>query len=445
MKNNNSWDFNFNLGKEFEKEGKLEEAVSCYKKSIDLNPQQSHLYYRLSNVLEKQGQFELAIENYKKSIDLNYNQPWYHIGLGNCYLQSGKVEDALFAYFKAIEVQPNLLIIYVKLNSIVKRGLIKEDSFDQLFKLYEKVINSNSELIDEVYRNLGDIFTFQGKIDRAIFYYKKSGYNKLLKHNPKLIQESQETRYIREPNFLIIGAAKCGTTSLYDYITQHSQVSPALTKELHFFDQNFNNGLDWYLSQFLPVPHNQNLITGESTPEYLVSNLQDQVYKYFPQVKLIIILRNPVHRAISHYYHAVRAGGEKRSLENAINSEIEKLRSLTNTQNVFQYYNGWNSYLWFGLYFYFIEKWMSVFPQNNFLILKSEELFKNQILTMKQVFNFLELDENLSSQSEYKALNAGIYNKKNNETEVYRALAYFFEPYNQKLEDYLGIKFDWKL
>lgn len=262
MKNNNSWDFNFNLGKEFEKEGKLEEAVSCYKKSIDLNPQQSHLYYRLSNVLEKQGQFELAIENYKKSIDLNYNQPWYHIGLGNCYLQSRKVEDALFAYFKAIEVQPNLLIIYVKLNSIVKRGLIKEDSFDQLFKLYEKVINSNSELIDEVYRNLGDIFTFQGKIDRAIFYYKKSGYNKLLKHNPKLIQESQETRYIREPNFLIIGAAKCGTTSLYDYITQHSQVSPALTKELHFFDQNFNNGLDWYLSQFLPVPHNQNLITG---------------------------------------------------------------------------------------------------------------------------------------------------------------------------------------
>ena len=79
---------------------------------------------------------------------------------------------------------------------------------------------------------------------------------------------------------------------------------------------------------------------------------------------------------------------------------------------------------------------MSVFPQNNFLILKSEELFKNQILTMKQVFNFLELDENLSSQSEYKALNAGIYNKKNNETEVYRALADFFEPYNQKLEDY---------
>ena len=51
MKNNNSWDFNFNLGKEFEKEGKLEEAVSCYKKSIHLNPQQSHLYYWLSKAM----------------------------------------------------------------------------------------------------------------------------------------------------------------------------------------------------------------------------------------------------------------------------------------------------------------------------------------------------------------------------------------------------------
>ncbi|MEH7322822.1 sulfotransferase domain-containing protein, partial [Cytobacillus firmus] len=68
------------------------------------------------------------------------------------------------------------------------------------------------------------------------------------------------------PHFLIIGAQKCGTTSLYNYLIQHPNIISAKHKEIHFFDYNYNKGSNWYINQFPLLPSNKDIITGEATP-----------------------------------------------------------------------------------------------------------------------------------------------------------------------------------
>ena len=127
------------------------------------------------------------------------------------------------------------------------------------------------------------------------------------------------------PGFLIVGAQKCATTSLYDFICEHPKVKPAETKEVHYFDWRLNMGDAWYRSHF-PF-RRQGCITGESTPSLLWStpSLPD-IKRLLPNVKIIFVLREPAERAVSHYYHNVRASREKRPLEEALFAE-ESLRS----------------------------------------------------------------------------------------------------------------------
>ena len=108
------------------------------------------------------------------------------------------------------------------------------------------------------------------------------------------------------PAFLIIGVQKGGTTSLYNYLIQHPHIAPALEKELRFFDYKFHKGLAWYqahfpliaYARFVQQVYQRALITGEASPNYLFDPRAPQrVAHTLPDVKLIVLLRNPVARA----------------------------------------------------------------------------------------------------------------------------------------------------
>ena len=120
-----------------------------------------------------------------------------------------------------------------------------------------------------------------------------------------------------KPNFLIIGAQRCGTTSLYNYLIQHPQIVPSSKKEVHFFDLNFHLGQSWYEKHFPEV--SDNILTGEASPYYIFHPLcPKRIFDYDPSVKLIVILRNPIDRAYSHYRHIVRLGHEPLKFEDAL-------------------------------------------------------------------------------------------------------------------------------
>jgi hypothetical protein len=130
------------------------------------------------------------------------------------------------------------------------------------------------------------------------------------------------------PDFVIIGAHKCGTTSLYHSLTRHPHVEGAATKELEFFNRHFDKGIEWYRRCF-PRPRwkdGRRSITGEATPYYLFHpHAAKRMAEVVPRARMIVLLRNPVDRAYSHYHHRTRLGRETRSFEEAIEAETTRL------------------------------------------------------------------------------------------------------------------------
>ncbi|HEY9809286.1 MAG TPA: sulfotransferase [Halomicronema sp.] len=243
------------------------------------------------------------------------------------------------------------------------------------------------------------------------------------------------------PDFLIIGAQKSGTTSLYNYLIQHPQILPASQKEIHYFDLNYNQGINWYKAQF-PQKISQNIITGESSPYYLFHPCVPQrVHEHFPQIKLIILLREPVARTWSHYHHEVRLKFEKLSFEEAIANETERLKGETEKlladDNYYSFNHQHYSYLARGIYHQQIKKWQQYFPKNQILILKSEDFYNNPEKILNQTLEFLQLDPHpIKNYSKY---NAGEYPEISETTKQY--LINYFQPHNQKLSQDLGITF----
>ncbi len=106
----------------------------------------------------------------------------------------------------------------------------------------------------------------------------------------------------RRPDFLIIGAQKAGTTSLYNQLTRHPDVARCLGQEVHYFDRHMHRSPAWYFAHFRPrLFASDGVVTGESTPYYLFHpRAAERVAELLPDVKLIVLLRDPVARDISH-------------------------------------------------------------------------------------------------------------------------------------------------
>ncbi len=240
------------------------------------------------------------------------------------------------------------------------------------------------------------------------------------------------------PTFIIIGAQKCGTTSLYNYIIEHPEISGASQKEIHFFDQNYSKGLEWYKSQF----HGK--ITGEASPYYIFHPLcPKRIHDTIPDVKLIILLRNPIDRAISHYGHEVKLGKETLSFENALRAESERLKGeeqkILANENYQSIPHQHLSYLSRGRYIEQIKRWYNFFEHSQILILNSEDFFLNPNNLLNSVYDFLGVSHHRPKN--FKIFNQG--NKQQIETKTREFLSDYFKEYNKNLFEFLGKKFDW--
>lgn len=201
------------------------------------------------------------------------------------------------------------------------------------------------------------------------------------------------------PDFLIIGAQKAATTALYHYLTQHPGVRPAIMKEVHYFDLHHERGERWYRGHFPqrldPMRSTPSFVTGEASPYYLFHPLvPDRVVTLLPDVKLIVLLRDPVRRAISQYHHEVSHGFETRSMTQAIREEpdmllAEEARLAAGLPPSTAHQHG--SYLSRGLYAEQLLRWMHRFPKDQLLIVSSDRLSKDGGITYRRVLAFLGL------------------------------------------------------
>ena len=259
----------------------------------------------------------------------------------------------------------------------------------------------------------------------------------------------QATAFARAlPDFLIIGAQKAGTTSLYEYLTQHPQVLAAVKKEIRFFGENYPQGLSWYRSHF-PFSYklgNGRFLSGESSPTTMFHPLApERVAQTIPAVKLIALLRDPVARAFSHHQMNLRSGRDQLPFEEAIKREAERLEGALqgtlngNNEAIFRYTSF--SYLARGEYAAQLQRWLSFFPKEQILVLQSEALFRNPADIFHQVLAFLALP--VVELPKYFAHNPGRYDGKMSEDSRRFLMQYFREP-NQRLCELLGRDFGWQ-
>jgi hypothetical protein len=259
------------------------------------------------------------------------------------------------------------------------------------------------------------------------------------------------------PDFLIIGAQKAGTSSLYSYLIQHPAIISATRKEVHFFDNPDNRakGEFWYRSHFCTQLEKNQLrrklgyspLTGEATPALLFSYRSPQlVSRLIPNVKLIVVLRDPVDRALSHYNHNCRRGGlETLSFEDAIQQELERigqdLERVIQDKDCDEEKIKRYSYTHRGFYDEQLERWFQFFPKEQFCILQSEEFFEHSQSQLELVLKFLGLPNyqfDVSTKFHVGRYNRQIYQETENK------LIELFRSHNQNLYQLIGREFNWR-
>jgi Sulfotransferase domain len=258
------------------------------------------------------------------------------------------------------------------------------------------------------------------------------------------------------PSFIIIGAQRCGTTSLFNYLIQHPSIKKPFYKEVHFFDNYYgayNLGFGWYRGHF-PIntfgflktdTQNQRVITGEATPYYMFHpSCPKRIKEALPDVKLIALLRNPAERAYSHYQHSVREGYETISFKEALEKEKVRLKGerekILSDPNYYSFNHNRYSYLSRGIYINQLQNWRKYFPKEQMLILRSEDLFYDLSSIYNILLEFLGLPEfTIKRQINY---NVGHYSPM--APSLRDRLVEYFKPHNKKLYEYLARDLEWE-
>jgi hypothetical protein len=256
------------------------------------------------------------------------------------------------------------------------------------------------------------------------------------------------------PQFLIIGAQKGGTSSLYNYLTAHPAVVRAATKEIHYFDINHHRGPGWYRGHFptrrrmaqldrrLGVP----AMTGEASPYYLFHpRVPERVRALLPDARLIVLLRDPVERAVSHHNHELIDGFETLDLAAAIEAEPRRLageaqRLACGDGRAASFSHQHQGYLSRGRYAEQLERWFGVFARERFFIADSRELFEDPAGLTARALAFLGLPEHELPGYDV----AGARPHAELDLELRQRLREYFAPHNQRLYALLGMDFGWQ-
>ncbi|SDC82728.1 MULTISPECIES: sulfotransferase [unclassified Candidatus Frackibacter] len=248
------------------------------------------------------------------------------------------------------------------------------------------------------------------------------------------------------PNFIIIGEKNCGVIPLYKYLVSHPNVIPACKEEIQFFNKNFNKGEDWYLNHFSEIRKlcKDKYITGEvSTNYFFYPYVPQRVFRMLPEVKLIVLLRNPVNRAYAHYCGEVLKGIERLSFKKALEKEEERLfgeiKKMKRDKDYFSFKYNHFSYKARSIYINQLKRWLNIFPREQLLILKSEDLYAGPEEVMNKIIKFLNLPEwNFKEHKKIKR-NRNHFINKSIETQLYK----YFKRYNRRLFKLLNVDWNW--
>ena len=257
------------------------------------------------------------------------------------------------------------------------------------------------------------------------------------------------------PDFLIIGAQKAGSTSLYHYLNVHPQILGNLGfKEVRYFDRSvhYDLGWSWYLSNFPSKIRKGNRLTCDASPNYLYYEfVPERIKKDLGDIKMIAVLREPVSRAYSAWqmFHSfadidndhLRRFFDKRSFAEAIEEEL--LPDFDHNKYPFRY-----DYIDRGKYVYQLENYYQYFNKESILVLNVDEFRQNLGSALNKICQFLNIEPFTSEtiqELQQKKYNKGTYHfeKTPADQEKLEFLKDYFVTFNEKLYDLLGERYNW--
>lgn len=255
----------------------------------------------------------------------------------------------------------------------------------------------------------------------------------LLKKKTKVILS--RSGFYQKPSFLIIGAQKAGTTSLYEILNQHTEIHGSSPKEVHFFDDEKRFSANYYQYHTHFRLGKDIKLNFEATPRYLAHpDVPRRLHNYNPNLKFVVLLREPSSRALSAwkmFHHEYEKGPFKflhdpRGFEEAILEDISK-----GNNDAFSYIN-------FGMYASQIRRYFQHFSSKQFIFLESNELKNNFLESIQHVQHFLGVN--------YEPLEFLELNKSVSEDEyidVLYELRLFYNESNNDLYNLIDRKYDW--
>ena len=255
------------------------------------------------------------------------------------------------------------------------------------------------------------------------------------------------------PDFLILGAQKAGTTALYAYLREHPALTGPAWKEVSFFDRHFWRGEAWYRGNFpnkvylraIRARAGVDPIVGEASPSYVFHpQAPERAAALVPDARLIVLVRNPVDRALSHYHHEVALGREPLPFEQALDDEETRmageLERMRDDPRHFSF-AWWNfTYQARGRYAEQLERWLELFSRERLLVIPSEDLLQRPRETYAQALVFLGAPPH--ELAAYPRIFEREYPAMDPATRA-RLREYFAEP-NRRLYEFLGRDLGWE-
>jgi hypothetical protein len=239
------------------------------------------------------------------------------------------------------------------------------------------------------------------------------------------------------PDFIIIGAQRCGTSSLIRYLADHPDVVTPNKWEIHFFDfDNWRNGVDWYERQL--GPSRPGGVHGEKSPGYMaMPRAAERAAAVVPNTHIIVMLRDPVARAHSHYKLRCHLRREHQPFDEAIDEALKHLDAAN-----------WLGYVKRGYYAQQLKHWFQFYPRGQFHIIQSELFYHDPRTVYDGVLQFLCLDphhiEQFGRFGHVEATGRCPEWSFNNMTDATRnKLREHYRRHNEELERLLDRRFGW--
>ena len=452
------------LGQLLAEDNEWQKAINAYKTAIGYGYTDKLIYHHLGMAYLAVTQIEEAESIFREAIKVSPHAPWPYLELGKILIRIGRYQEAEHILDDGLKREPD--------NPWLKNHLNQADSAQARIRSVQQIIEnclvgvaderewsrlggeslinfsatqSNIALFQAhlkkfenqflAHRTLGWLHSHIGQPDEAIKHFQKAGQ---LKTKELVASKKLQVTYVDEhqrlkPSFFIIGPQKSGTTSLHDWLCRHPKIVSGIEKEVRYWTQYKAFGPDWYDSHFLPIDDKAGFMTGEATPGTIYKpEIAHQLRAAYPEIKLIVLLRDSIERAYSHYMMARRKEADFRSWEEVVELElgIFPKAPLQFSDLIGQHYD----YLIGSCLLPYIREWLTVFPAEQMLFIQSESLFSQPQAVVEHIFRFFELP--VPESLEFPHKNKGDYQMEMQDDTLAR-LKEWFTPHDKALKEFL--------